>query len=406
MDFEELYNEDGNDITDDGNGNGGGAPELDGSGNPSGTEYDEDGNPTNLDEEGNFIRDTDEPDEHGNPIGTEYDEEGNPVNLDEDGKLIQPEEESPSVITRYFEKQFGVKGGKIPFQDGTEMSLDEMTPEQQLEALEFYSRYSLNQASSNVTETERDMLKKMRETGKSYNELVAEGVKERFLKEATEQKFGKEVDYNSMDEVEVYRRFLKENDPEMTDEEIEAAIGASKTHPAFKATVKHYREHLSAKQEGERKQWENEQREASTKELQEDRETIIEAARRLGDVAGWPLSNEIKNDILKDLVEVDAEGNSPFIKEIFGDASKMFQAAWYIKYGEAYYNELNRYWENKLKEEVEKVRKGGEGKQGPKKMAKPGTKPVPGKSVNKTHERKAGGGPRGAGAKELDDIFD
>jgi hypothetical protein len=56
--------------------------ELDESGNPVGTIYDENGNPS---------------DPYGNPVGTLYDDEGNPVNLTEDGELDPEYQDSSSV---------------------------------------------------------------------------------------------------------------------------------------------------------------------------------------------------------------------------------------------------------------------------------------------------------------------
>lgn len=387
----------------------GGEAETDEHGNPEGTEYDEDGNPTNLDEEGNIITgEEDEKDENGNPKGTEYDEDGNPTNLDENGNLKDdPNGDSPSVMTQFFDKQFGVKDGKIPFADGSEMALDEMTPEQQLEALEFYTKHMVNEASGKVSDQERAILSEIRKSGKSFDDIIAEEVNNRLVKNQVNSELGEAVDYTQMPDDEVYKMFIKQNKPDLSEEGLNEIVEKGKDHPAYDATVAHYRQHLVQTQEQERSQKEAEKKEAVEKELNEDRETIIDAVRNLDNVAEWPLNDDVKNEVLEDLVEVDSEGNSNFMKEVFGDPTKMFEAAWYMKYGEAYFQELNKHWKSeneKLQAELDKVKKGGKPT---KSMAKPGTKPAAGKSANKTGTRKKGDTAKTrAEPKNIDDIYE
>ena len=68
-------------------------PKLDEHDNPEGTEYDNNGKPTNLDDDGNLKEDEPKLDEHDNPVGTEYNEKGDPTNLDDDGNLKKGDDE-------------------------------------------------------------------------------------------------------------------------------------------------------------------------------------------------------------------------------------------------------------------------------------------------------------------------
>lgn len=255
-----------------------------------------------------------------------------------------------------FVKQFGIMDGMVKFDDGTEMHIDEMEPEQKYQVMmglasstrpapeeEIMAKYDLN-------EQEIDLLNKVRE-GKNLDQVILDKAKELVIDYQAQQAIGEEVNYKEMSDDDVTEKFLRDRDPEATDEEIQKQLEVAKESPRYSKIADRLRNEYTESQEAEKEKFANKVAENEQQELEQDRKAIVQAAASMDQVAGWPLNDEMKNEVLADLVEVNEEGDSAFMSEVLGNPENLFQAAFLTKYGPLLFNNLNDYY----KEEVQKA---------------------------------------------------
>jgi hypothetical protein len=324
MDFEEMYNkldesEQGSKI-----------PNAGDEGTPGGSE----GTPPEDNEEG----------------------EGSDHPEGEEGSEGAGDAPQPSSVINSFLERYGVENGTISYQDGTTAVFSELPVEEQLEVLETLAQSTSPSVESEygLVQEEIDVLNAMRNNNLTFDEIVDQVVASRLQEKELNSRFGAATDFSKVATDDIYRTFLQEQNPEYTPEEIEEDLALAKENKTFDVTVNILRGKYQEQQDKERATWLTNQKFNEQAELENDKKEIVTAVSGLTEIAGWPIDDDMKNEVLEDLVETDAKNQSKFMREVLSDPIKMFEAAWYIKNGPALFARLDAHY----KEEVRKAKQG------------------------------------------------
>jgi len=258
-----------------------------------------------------------------------------------------------------FVKQFGIVDGMVPFDDGTKIHIDEMDPKQQFNVLmglassirpapeqEILAKYDLNQS-------EIDVLNKVRE-GKTLEQIVLDKAKELVVDYQAAQAIGEDVNYKELSADEVTEKFLRDQDPEATDEEIAKQLQVAKTNPRYEKIADKLKDQYDQEQTTQKAKFAQDVSKKEQDEIDNDRKQIVNAASSIDAIAGWPLNDDMKNEVLADLVEVNEEGDSPFMVNVLSSPEKLFEAAFFMKYGPQLFVTLDDYYKQQNKEAYEK----------------------------------------------------
>jgi hypothetical protein len=157
-------------------------------------------------------------------------------------------------------------------------------------------------------------------------------------------------DFNEMPDDAIYMRWLLQNNPTSTEEDLEHDLEAAKKAKSYLAQVSNIRTGMIKTQEAAIAQKNAEARNKSFQELEQDRAEIVGVVKNMTDVAGYELDDAIKNDILQDILEVNSAGDSIFLEKTFSDPAVLFKTAWLSKYGEDYINQLSDYYKQRITE--------------------------------------------------------
>jgi hypothetical protein len=323
MDFEEMFNR--QDASDEENK----TPNAGDEGTPGGSE----GTPPGDD------------DESGEGSGSQEGDEGS------EGTGDAPQ---PSSVINSFLERYGVENGTISYQDGTTAVFSELPEEEQLELLETLAQSTSPSVESEygLIQEEIDVLNAMRNNNLTFDQIVDQVVESRLQERELNSRFGSATDFSKVSTDDIYRTFLQEQNPEYTPEEIEEDLTLAKENKTFETTANILRGKYQEQQDKERASWLTSQRFNEQAELENDKAEIVTSVAGITEIAGWPIDDDMKNEVLEDLV--DTKNQSKFMREVLSDPVKMFEAAWYIKNGPALFARLDTHY----KEEVRKAKLG------------------------------------------------
>jgi hypothetical protein len=302
------------------------------------------------------------------PNGDKTDDNPNPDlkpedkdKTDDKGNGDDDEPAAPGI--EQFLSQYGISGGIITFEgeNGTEPEskhYNDLTPEEQFNVLSDLVKSGIPsiEAKYGLNEEEIGLVNFVRGSGKSVNDAINELAQER-LQQMLALKESFNTDYKNMSDEAIVSRWLKDNNPDATEDELAEELARSKDSRFFEKNAASVRETYIKKQEQDAR---NEQANLNAEQealIENDRAIIANAAVEISHIAGFAINDEDKNEILGKILEVNQHGDSLFMEEVFSDPAKLIKAAWLFYNADNYLDQLDQKHKRDLANEYQKGRK-------------------------------------------------
>lgn len=168
------------------------------------------------------------------------------------------------------------------------------------------------------------------------------------IKEYLEQNQVQTYTIDGLSDDELYKFDLKDQMPDLTDEEVEEQLTRAKENEGFfqkkiAALRKEYKD-----LEDERKQQEDAKLQSEQEEqFNQFAQSLVTSARNIEEMNGMELDDNDKNEVLSFLLDRDANGQSQFSK-LFEDPDALFKMAWFILKGQEAHDALTDYYKSEI----------------------------------------------------------
>ena len=172
--------------------------------------------------------------------------------------------------------------------------------------------------------------------------------KDQAIKEYLEQNQTRTYTVDQLSDDELYIFDLKDQMPDLTDEEAEEQLNRAKESEAFfqkkiAALRKEYKD-----LEDEQKQQEDAKEQAEQEEqFNQLAQSLVTSARNIDEMNGMELDDTDRNEVLSFLLDRDANGQSQFSK-LFENPDALFKMAWFMLKGQEAYNALTDYYKSEI----------------------------------------------------------
>ena len=297
----------------------------------------------------------------GNPIDPTNDSNEDPNDDPADSKAVdEPTDDAPGI--EQFLAQYGISGGIISFagEEGGEpvnKHFNELTSEEQFTVLTELANSGLPsmEAKYGLDREEIGLLNFVRESGKSVEEALNDLAQER-VQQILTLRDSFDTDYKNMSADAITSKWLKDNNPEATEEELAEELARSKESRFFERNAETIRNNYIAHQADEIRKEENAHQAEQEELIENDRAVIAQAAAEIEHVAGFVIDDNSKNEILSKILEVNQHGDSLFMEEVFSDPEKLFRAAWLFYNTDTYLDQLDQKHKKDLANEYKKGR--------------------------------------------------
>ena len=305
-----------------------------------------------------------------NPKTGEEEEEDTDSDLETDGdddldkgtddKGKEDSDDTVLTGTEKFLAQYGIIGGMIEFEDGTSKHYDELDQDEQFNVLKSIAEGVKTpiEAEYDLDGEEIELLNYIRDQKKPVNEVLQDIFAAQLEKVEALRNIVNE-DYVTMSADSVYLKWLKESDPDATADELQENLEAAKKLKTFDRTAESLRKGFIQEQEREINAEEIRLANEQAKELEADRETIVNTVEGIKSIAGWEISDEQKNEILGDLLEVNSQGDSLFMERVFSNPQKLFEVAWMEKFADKNFNVMAEHYKNEISEAYKRGKNDG-----------------------------------------------
>lgn len=285
--------------------------------------------------------------------------------LENDDNEVEGEKEKSDdepVLTgvEKFLAQYGIIGGMIKFEDGTEKHYDELDQDEQFNVFKSIAEEAKTPLESeyDLGADEIELLNYVRRQNKPVNEVLQDLFAEQMAKVESLRNISNE-DYLNMTSDSVYLKWLKEADPEASVEDLQESLEAAKKLRTFDKTTESLRRGFIQEQDRQIQEEESRLASEAATELEADRETIVNTVEGIKSIAGWEISDEQKNEILGDLLEVNSQGDSLFMERIFSNPQKLFEVAWMEKFADKNFNVMAEHYKNEISEAYKRGKNDG-----------------------------------------------
>jgi len=268
------------------------------------------------------------------------------IDDDDDTDDNQPDTSGTDIsgIELYL-SQFDIDGGIIDFEDGTSSHFNDLDPEKQAEILQQLhgSNASSVEEQYGLDENEIGMINYLRANGLTVDELIENMASERVNTLLAVQQ-SSAVDYNTMSDDNVYLTFLRQSDPDATPEQLEESLRVAKDTSTFSKIAATLRTQFTTVQSQSLKEVQAQEAQLREQELDNQRRLVVETVQGINDIVGVQLNDDVKNSLLDRVLEVNDDGDSVFLGEVFSDPTKLFNAAFWYYYGEDIARQKDEYW--------------------------------------------------------------
>ncbi len=289
------------------------------------------------------------------------------ADLGEEKKTPETKEKTtkkePKVLSgvEKFLNDLGIKDGMIKFQGAENpVEFNSLGADKQYTILNsLFNRGK--QESNELSEEETKTIALLREKESTIDDLISIEVK-KALKEKDNFNERQQVNFDEMSEQAIYTKFLKDKDPEKTEEDIIAEYEIAKETEGFERSIKATRNVFKNKQALEKEEEISKLNKEIELTREEKRTEIVDDIIPIDNIDGWNITDEIKNEILEDILEVNEDGLSPFADKILNDNKELFKAAYRYNTGEDNFKNIENYYLQKSVSEYERgLREGKEG---------------------------------------------
>jgi hypothetical protein len=273
---------------------------------------------------------------------------------------VDPEDDAPAI--EQFLSQYGISGGIITFEgengeESTNKHFNDLTNEEQFTVLNELASTGAPTMESKygLDEDEVGLLNFVRKTGKPVDEALNDLAQER-VQQILALRESFDTDYNNMSSEAVTSKWLAENNPDATEEELAEELTRSKESNFFEKNAENIRKGFLGRQENEAAQEEAASEAEREALIEDDRAVIAQTVADMEHVAGFVVDDSGKNEVLGKILEVNKHGDSLFMEEVFSDPEKLFKAAWLFYNTESYLDQLDKKHKKDLANEYQKGR--------------------------------------------------
>jgi len=272
----------------------------------------------------------------------------NPLDGDNDDEPGEPKDNEGSVDISGIElylAQFDIEGGVIAFEDGTTSHFNDLTPDKQAEVLQQLHETNTPAIEDvyGLDDTEVGMINYLRANNLTVEQLIETMAEER-VNTILARNQSASVDYDTMPADSVYLKFLSKSDPDATEDQLEENLRIAKSASNYEKLTATLREQYKSEQLAEARSANDMEKRAQLDELEDQRRLVVDTVKGITDVAGVQVNDDVKNSILDRVLEVNDDGDSIFLGEVFSDPTKLFQAAFWYYYGEDLSRQRDEYW--------------------------------------------------------------
>ena len=256
-----------------------------------------------------------------------------------------------------FLSTYGVKGGMIEFDEGEAVHFDSLSSDEQANVLGSLTKKSIPTADQlyDLAEGEINLLNQYRASGsEDISEFLNNAMDQRLSTILKDEKYAS-VNYDELDSDSIFIYHTKENNPDMTDEALADELVKAKELSTFESTTDALRNGLKHSQTDYIKSVTDNEEAEFAQEIESQRQEVVDAVYNINEVAGSVVTDEMKDYLLADIMELNDNKDPVLMEKIFSTPEAMFKANWFLNYGESHINSINEYW----KKEVSKARKAG-----------------------------------------------
>ncbi len=278
------------------------------------------------------------------------------ITVAEGDDTIPAEEDNKPNGLEQFLAQYGVEGGMITFEaeDGgapETVHISELSDDEQANVLLDLAKTksASTEEEYGLDEEEIGLLNQIRNSGKSPREALDDMANAR-VEELQAFLSSESTDYDSMTDDAIFTKWIKESNPEATEEEISDELSKSKESKFFKAHANKIRDDFKESQESQNLKIKAREEAEFGNEIERQREEVVEAVLSIEDIAGFKPTDDQKNEVLSEVLELNEHGDSKFMAEVFADPQKLFKAAFLYYKGEEQIDALEAYWRKQKNE--------------------------------------------------------
>lgn len=290
-------------------------------------------------------------------------DEGEGEGEDDKSKNNDNKEDDDSSALTGLEKwltSYGIEGGIVTFEDQTRKHFNDLTQEEQFNVLKSIAESGKTSVEEeyNLDPEEIGLINHIRNSRKSVQEALNDLVQAELLKIET-NKVDFSTDFVNLPKDTIYLKWLKNSDPEASESDLQESLEIAKKTKTYDKQVESIRQSFIQEQEREIELENAKIEQENLKELEADREMIVNVVSDINDVAGWSITPEQKNEVLGSLLEVNSHGDSLFMEKVFSDPKKLFEVAWLEKYGNEYFDKMSEYFRNEISKAYARGKKEG-----------------------------------------------
>lgn len=270
--------------------------------------------------------------------------------VEEDEPTSPPKHEERTDFISGVLRKYGIDANAIQIQNEEgeleEVSFDDLTDEEKMELFESASAPSIN-------DHELNDLNVLRANRMSLADMI-QWQREEAVKEYLAQANTPQYTVDGLSDEDLYVYDLHDRYPEMTDEELEQELEYAKQNQAlFEKKMTALRNEYKQLEDEQIAQQKQQASEAKEQEFNMLAQSLVHVANSTNELHDLILEDEDKEAVLSFLLDRDANGQSQFYK-LFEDPQKLFELAWYAKFGKQAFADVNDYY----KKVIEKTRRG------------------------------------------------
>jgi len=254
-------------------------------------------------------------------------------------------EGSNSVLNEYL-KSRGLEDYKVTIlddnQDEKEVDFYELSKSEQLEILNSISQ---NENDSDLDDGEVNLLNHLRSNNLSVNDFL-ESYKQSIIEELGIEPT-QNYDIDAYDDQELFLLDLK-NKYDLTDEQLVKELEKElQDEDIFKTKVDVLREEYKQLEDQYNQNQQIEFENQKQEQYDQFSDTMVNIALQTPQFYGIELEDNEKNEVLSFLLDLDENGTSDFYKTL-NDPKKMYEAAWFLRYGKESFDALKNAYESEI----------------------------------------------------------
>lgn len=252
----------------------------------------------------------------------------------EPGEPEEPPEGAELNGIEQYLSQFGIEGGMIEFDDGEKVHFSELDDDKKAEVLT--TLHSMVQPelekAYGLDENEVAVVNYLRQNNLTFDELVnqiAAEVEQAYAMQYETQS----VDIDQVDDDTVYKSYILQKNPEIKEEDLQKELDKAKELSTYTDFIKDLREDFKQAQQQMAYNQQAQTQQQMLEEIEQQRQEVVQAVAQMPDVDGLKINDGIKNNVLDLILNVDEDGDSLFMTEVFSDPQELFRAAFWYQNG-------------------------------------------------------------------------